>query len=240
MKTIKPEILSDSVTLYEGDCLDVLPTLTGVDCIIADVPYGEVNRKSSGLRNLDKGNADIETFDVEYVSDLCYRISNTTYIFCGIEQVSVIRKKFVSNGFSTRLCVWEKSNPSPMNGENLWLSSIECCVFGRKKNSYFGEHCASAVWRGPVARNQIHPTQKPTWLFKRLIKASCPSHGTVVDFCAGSGTTGVAAILEGRKAILIEKDPKYCDIIRRRIAEAEATGPDSLFKDVKQHNLFND
>lgn len=235
---IKPEKLSDAVTLYEGDCLDVLPTLTGVDLVLADIPYGEVNRESGGLRNLDKGNADVETFSTESIVNHCSRIANTTYIFCGTEQISGLRGGFVYTGLSTRLCVWEKTNPSPMNGERLWLSSIESCVFARKPKAYFDCVCESPVWRGPVERNQVHPTQKPLWLFRRIIRASCPPGGVCLDFCAGSGTTAHAAVIEGRRAILIEKDPHYCDIIRRRIADAEATGPQSLFKHVKHPELF--
>lgn len=56
---------------------------------------------------------------------------------------------------------------------------------------------------------------------------------------AGSGTTGVAAILEGRKAILIEKDPAYAAIARRRIAQALGDGPGTLIGSAKAATLFD-
>src|SRR5690606_13989470 len=120
------------------------------------------------------------------------------------------------------LCGWEKSNPSPMNGDRLWLSSFECCVFGRKRKAWFGEHCQSPIWRGPVERDQVHPTQKPVWLIEKQVKASVPPNGVCLDFCMGSGTTGVACVRTGRRFVGIEIEPKYFEIAVQRI-EAELT-----------------
>jgi len=213
-----PDFEQDGIALYCGDCRDVLPHLSGVDVVVTDIPYGAVNRESSGLRNLDKGVADVCTFTLRDVVDWCSRIgAQSAYVWCGTEQVSGIRAGFVSAGMTTRLCIWEKSNPSPMNGEKLWLSSIECCVFARKPKAYFDAHCASPVWRGASEREQLHPTQKPVWLISISVKASVPPGGTVLDFCMGSGTTGVACIRTGRKFIGIEKDPKYFAIAVERI-----------------------
>jgi site-specific DNA-methyltransferase (adenine-specific) len=64
----------------------------------------------------------------------------------------------------------------------------------------------------------FHPTQKPVALFEYLIKTYTSEGDTVLDNCAGSGTTGVACLNTGRKFILIEKDDKYIEIIRQRIA----------------------
>lgn len=217
---------ADPVIVIEGDCLQVLRELPDgcVDAVVTDLPYGEVNRESGGLRNLDKGVADIVTFSLEEVVRHSARLAKSAYLFCGTEQVSTLRAEFVLTGMTSRLCVWEKSNPSPMNGEHFWLSSIEACVFARHSKAYFSEHCASPVWRGPIERNQEHPTQKPLWLMRRLIRASVPPGGIVLDFCGGSGTTAAACVIEGRRAILIEREPSYCDIARRRVREAMGTG----------------
>jgi site-specific DNA-methyltransferase (adenine-specific) len=67
----------------------------------------------------------------------------------------------------------------------------------------------------------LHPTQKPVALLEYLIKTYTNEGETVLDFTAGSGTTGVAAINTNRNAILIEREPEYCEIIKRRIAETE-------------------
>jgi DNA modification methylase len=67
----------------------------------------------------------------------------------------------------------------------------------------------------------LHPTQKPVALYEYLIKTYTNPGDTVLDFCMGSGTTGVAAVKTGRNFIGIEKEPKYFEIAQKRIAEAQ-------------------
>ena len=66
-----------------------------------------------------------------------------------------------------------------------------------------------------------HPTQKPVALLKYLIQTSTNCGETVLDNCMGSGSTGVACIDTGRSFIGIEKDPKYFEIAKNRIHDAE-------------------
>ena len=68
--------------------------------------------------------------------------------------------------------------------------------------------------------NAIHPTQKPVELMAYLIRTYTNPGETVLDFTMGSGTTGVAAIQEGRRFVGIEKDAGYFEIAQRRISEA--------------------
>lgn len=65
--------------------------------------------------------------------------------------------------------------------------------------------------------NPLHPTQKPVALFAYLIATYTDLGETVFDFCAGSGTTAVAAESIGRRWVLIEKEEKYCEIIAKRL-----------------------
>lgn len=72
------------------------------------------------------------------------------------------------------------------------------------------------------ARGNIHSTVKPVTLMRYLCKLTAtPTGGVVLDPFMGSGTTGIAAIYEGRSFIGIEKEAEYLDIARRRIAYAE-------------------
>lgn len=206
--------------LYNNDCMKILPTLgnKSVDLVVTDIPYNEVNRKHGSLRKLDKGKADIITFDLDmFVSELARVTKGSIYIFCGIEQVSDIRKILVQNKMSTRLCIWEKTNPSPMNGDKIWLSGIECCVFGRFPNATFNEHCKNTVFRYPCGRNKLHPTQKPLELIEKLVLVSSNEGDTVLDPCMGSGTTGVACKKNNRNFIGIEMDGEFYSIASRRI-----------------------
>ena len=60
-----------------------------IDLTLTDIPYGSVNRKDNGLRNLNKGNADIETFNLqEFLKEVDRVTAGTIIIFCGVNQVS--------------------------------------------------------------------------------------------------------------------------------------------------------
>lgn len=215
-------VVIGNATLYCGDCKDILPSIGQVDAVVTDPPYGEVNRKSAGLRNLDKGVADIVNFDEVWLADQFSKITNSIYIWCGFSQISYYTEKLKENGFSNRLCIWEKTNPSPMNGQHLWLSSIEPCVFARKNGAIFNEHCVSPVWRLPTEPKEYHPTAKPIKLMEILINASTNENNTVLDPFMGSGTTGIAAVQMNRKFIGVELSKEYFDIACKRIEQAQA------------------
>ena len=85
-----------------------------------------MNRKSNGLRNLDKKDADTFTMDMQVlVKEMVRATKGSGYIFCGWEQMSEIVSIIRELGLSDRIIVWEKTNPSPMNGQSIWLSGIE-------------------------------------------------------------------------------------------------------------------
>ena len=67
-----------------------------------------------------------------------------------------------------------------------------------------------------------HPCQKPLWLPERLIKASCPPGGLVLDLFAGTATTSVAAHRQGRQWIAVEQDAKWCEVAQERLREEGA------------------
>lgn len=66
-----------------------------------------------------------------------------------------------------------------------------------------------------------HPTQKPLEIIERMVKASCPPNGVVLDLFMGSGTTAVAAKRCGRNFVGFELNPAYCELIERRLAAPE-------------------
>lgn len=70
----------------------------------------------------------------------------------------------------------------------------------------------------------IHPTQKPVGIVAPLVRYSCPAGGLVLDCFAGSGTTGVVCVQEGRQFVGIEKDPAMAEMARARIASEVANG----------------
>lgn len=142
--------------LFNNDCMNVLSTLENgggrVNLTLTDIPYGVVNRKSNGLRDLDKSKADIMTFDLLNFLDKVYSITDgTIIIFCGKEQFSTIfsyfnDKRKQGNG-TVRQIVWQKSNPSPMNGEHIYLSGIENAVWFKKRGATFNARCKNTVFK---------------------------------------------------------------------------------------------
>ena len=88
--------------------------------------------------------------------------------------------------------------------------------------------------------NGEHPCEKPVSLLADLIRCTTDPGDIILDPFAGSGTTGVAAIAEGRRAILVEKEPKYAGICRRRVAEAMGLGEGSLLKTLPAPSLFGE
>lgn len=212
------------IDLRLGDCLETMKAMPdkSVDLLLTDIPYNGVNRKSSGLRNLDKGLADELDIPLNILIPEFMRITKGSgYVFCGWEQISKIISIVRREGLSNRLCCWRKTNPSPMNGQSIWLSGAEYCVYFKNKNATFNAHCKNVVWDFPCGRGKVHPTEKPIKLFKYLVNVSSNENDMVCDPFVGSGTTGVACKELGRNFIGIEIDPKYFEIAQRRIANTQ-------------------
>jgi site-specific DNA-methyltransferase (adenine-specific) len=207
-------------TIISGNCqeeMSIIPN-DSVELILTDIPYDGVNRKSNGLRNLDKQDADVITFNLDNFVKDCVRITKgSCYIFCGWEQISNIISIIREYGLSNRLCCWKKTNPSPMNGQSIWLSGAEYCVYFKKPNATFNEHCKNCVWEFPSGRGKVHPTEKPLSLFEYLIKVSSNENDLVFDPCIGSGTTAVAAKKLNRNYLGIELNPEYVKLAEERL-----------------------
>lgn len=206
--------------IIHGDSLQKMKSLPSksIDLLLTDIPYDGVNRKSAGLRNLDKGLADIMTMSIENMMSEFLRVTKGSgYIFCGWSQISEIVDILKENKISTRLCCWRKTNPSPMNGQVIWLSGAEYCVYFKMPKATFNAHCKNVVWDFPSGRGKVHPTEKPLKLFEYLVETSSNKGDVVLDPFAGSGTTGVACKNLNRKYILIEKEQEYIDIINQRL-----------------------
>lgn len=211
--------------IERGDCMMLMQLLpnNSVDFTLTDIPYDEVNRKSNGLRNLDKDKADILTFNLYDFLDGVYRVTkNSICIFCGREQFSVIYNFFAQKKGTVRPIVWEKSNPSPMNGQHIYLSGVEFAVWFKKSGAnVFNAHCKNTVFKYPNGRSKLHPTEKNHDLLKELILDNSNEGDIVFDPCLGSGTTAICSVELNRHYIGFELDPQYYDIACKRLDEVE-------------------
>ncbi len=208
--------------VHNLDAIKLLKSLKdkSIDLFLTDIPYEKVNKKSNGLRKLDKGDANTKTFEIENFLEEVDRVtSGSGYVFCGKEQVSEIFNFFNEKKYTTRLMIWEKTNPSPMNCQHVWMSGIETFVYFKKSKAVFNEHYKNSVIRFPNGRSKKHPTEKPLNLFKYLIEVSSNKGDIVCDPCVGSGTTAVAAKILGRNFLVGDISDEYCKLTERRLKD---------------------
>jgi len=207
--------------IYNEDCLIGMKKINNnsIDFVLTDIPYNAVNRDSNGLRKLDKGKADILTFDLQKFLEEIHRIlKNSAIIFCGKEQFSEIYKFFASKQGTVRPIVWEKTNPSPMNGQYVYLSGVEMAVwFKRKGAKTFNAHCKNSVFRYPNGKSKLHPTEKNHKLLTELILDNTNENDIVFDPCSGSGSHLLVAKNLNRNYLGFEIDKEYFNISMERL-----------------------
>lgn len=208
-------------SILNADCMDIMDTMDDdyVDFTLTDIPYNAVNRKSNGLRNLDKDKADKLTFELAVFLRHVYRVTkNSLVIFCGKEQFSEIFAFFNSKRGTVRPIVWEKTNPSPMNGKYVYLSGVELAVwFKHSGRRVFNAHCRNTVFRFPSGRSRNHPTEKNHELLKNLILDNSNEQDIVFDPCMGSGSHLLVAKSLRRKFMGCEIDREYFNMARSRL-----------------------
>lgn len=210
--------------IYNVDCINFMSNLenNSIDLTLTDIPYNSVNRKSNGLRNLDKGKADTLTFNLDKFLSEIYRITKSSIIiFCGLEQVSTIGSYFSElqkqKKGTVRQLIWSKTNPSPMNGQYVYLSSVENAIWFRKSKGTFNAHCKKCVFTYPSGRSKLHPTEKNIDLIKELILDNSNEGDIVFDPCAGSGTHLLAAKELKRNYLGCELDTDWTKIAIERL-----------------------
>lgn len=209
--------------IYNEDCLEGMKSIPekSVNITLTDIPYGVVNRESNGLRNLDKENADVFNIDMDELLSEIHRVTEgQIIIFCAKEQFSEIYKFFANKKGTTRSIIWQKTNPSPMNGQYVYLSGVEHAVwFKPRGRKIFNAHCKNTVFTYSNGSRKIHPTQKNVDLFKELITDNSNEKEIVFDPFMGSGTTAVAAIDTGRNYLGFELDEDYHKLSEKRISD---------------------
>ena len=200
--------------IFNVDCIDFMKNNKFTcDHVITDIPYDVVSRETGGIRIFDKKNADILTFDLDlFCSLIKQKVSKNILIFCSSEQVSDLTRHLETD-FNVKLGIWEKTNPSPVNGQHFWLSGLECCVVASKGDI----DDKDLIWTTPVGRSKEHPTEKPQKLLDIIIKTFTKSGDTIYDPCSGSGSHLISAKNNNRDFIGNELDPNYFQLISSRL-----------------------
>jgi DNA modification methylase len=209
---MRVEKISDSVTLYNADCNDVLPTLGSVDAVVTDPPYG-INLSSSTLPgDMRRLMRDEKARFSEHIHDWDSD-APPKELFGRLIKISVNQIFWGGNYFdlppTKAFLVWDKIQPEDYGAsmaEQAWIN--------------FGTSAKMFRYKASAAVGNVHPTQKPLRLMEWCLTLLPDPAQLILDPFMGSGTTGVAAVSMGRKFIGIEREPVYFDIACKRISEA--------------------
>lgn len=229
--------------LIHGEALATLRGMpdASVDAVITDPPYcsGAISEASrtrapgQGLRSENirrfgwfvgdnMGTAGLAWL-LRSVAVECRRIvrpSGSLLVFCDWRMLSHLAPAIESVGLRHQdVVVWDKGTFGLGNGFRRQHELILHFTFGQPK--YHARDVGNVI-RCPRVRadDRQHQTEKPVDLMSDLVRVTVPPGGVCLDPFAGSGTTGVACVLEGRGFVGIEQEEAYVEIARRRIDEA--------------------
>jgi DNA modification methylase len=211
-----PYYQDDAVTLYHGDCREILPTLPKHDLLLTDPPYGigadrEMSKKG-GTKYGKAFAAKRRYMATDWDSSTSPAVVDSAVEAC--ENAIVFGGNYYALPPSPCWLVWDKeTNGQFADCELAWTS------FSKPVRKF------KWLWNGMIQEQmgdkkepRVHPTQKPIALMRWCLSFA-PDATTILDPFAGSGTTGVAAKLEGRKATLIELEERYCEIAANRLSQ---------------------
>jgi site-specific DNA-methyltransferase (adenine-specific) len=222
----------DGITLYYGDCAEILPRLAkeSVAHFITDPPYTPHVHRSG--RSGDAAAVSVYR-DLAFVplSDDLRRLVGReaarltlgwVLIFCAMESAGGWKNTYENHGLEfVRVGVWVKLGAAPQFSGDRPANCCEAIAIGhprRRKRWNKGGH--QGIWHNQVVNaGRLHPAEKPIRLMKQLLTDFTQPGDLILDPFAGSGTTLCAAKELGRHAIGIEIDADYCDIIIDRLRQ---------------------
>jgi DNA modification methylase len=210
---LKPYYEHAGITIYHGDCRDILPGLPKVDAVITDPPYGI--KQANGMGTSGYGLTGKRTGYVRRYEGKWDDSRPDVDTLRAVMVMAAVAILWGGNYFTDALpvgkkwLIWDKCQTMPTYSdvELAWtnLPGIALKMFRYNGSGLMAEE-----------KDRVHPTQKPLALIKWCMNFT---QGTVLDPFMGSGTTLVAAKNLGRKAIGIEIEEKYCEIAAKRLAQ---------------------
>jgi len=193
---MKPYYQDQSVTIYHGDCRQIVPQLGNFDLLLTDPPYG-LSIAANPVRQKHDKKAWDDSVPPRWFLE--YAIHKTTHSI-------VWGGNYYTLEPSKCFLIWDKEQPQDFTlamVEQAWSNlNMPAKMFKRRVIGY----------------NKQHPTQKPVELMQWCINLAGDVQ-TILDPFAGSGTTGRAAKDLGKQAVLIEMDEHYCEIAAQRMAQ---------------------
>ena len=227
-----------------GERDEVLASLgdAAVDVTITDAPYNARTHAGARVKGAGLQRESVVTFapldDFAWWVESLRASKRWCLSFCAAEHVGTYES--ASPDEWVRAGIWVKPNAPPQFTGDRPGTGAECIsIAHRAGQKRWNGGGAVAVWTcGFTAEEQgalrLHPTQKPLRLMRELARLFSDPGEVILDPHAGSGTTGVAALLEGRRVILVERNPTHAATC---IARMEATEPGEGSRKAKQMKL---
>ena len=207
---MKPYFQDDAVTIYHGDCREILPSLPKVDLVLTDPPYG-IDYQSAWRIDWQR-KAKIQgdnAFPLWMFEEL--KPSKAMFVWCRWDILAILPppKSFI---------VWDKGNHSMGDLEHEYGRQWEAIAFYPSLEHKFIYRPKDIISVMRIAPDKlVHPNEKPVELASKILSAN--EGNLILDSFMGSGTTLRAAKNLGRKAIGIEIEERYCEIAARRMAQ---------------------
>ena len=221
---MKPYYESGGITIYHGDCRDVLPSLCTVDLVLTDPPYGMAWQSSyrTATPQFERIAGD-DTIDTSWMEATFALLREGCAAYVATRWDVYPRwREAIEQHLSIRNCiVWAKESGGIGDLEGNYWNEHEFLIYASKGRHLLNGKRTGNVWRvnSDAPSSYQHPTQKPVALMARAINKSSKSDDLVLDPFMGSGTTLRAAKDLGRRAIGIELEERYCEIAVKRLQQ---------------------
>jgi DNA modification methylase len=196
------------------DAVEKLMDGQKADMVFTDPPYG-VDYK--GINNDDRGGLE-ELLRGAFSNYLAFSKSGAAcYVFHSDKCADIFHKVFREFFHFSSMIIWAKNSLTLSRTD--YQSQHEPCLYGWVKDGthvFYGDRKQVSVWRFNKERVVGHTTPKPVALIEQALTNSSKGGDVVTDLFGGSGSTLISCEKTGRVAMLMELDPKYCDVIVKR------------------------
>lgn len=232
--------------LLQDDCFSVLKKIPdhSIDLILTDPPYNIAQYSTGNLKfdwrsdiNNDLAEWDLkELKPIDLLNEFKRILSpkGNIFIFCSYNLLGEYHKVFDSEFDTFQFFVWHKTNPVPNFRKSSFLNSCELIVscwnkghtWNFTKQSEMHNFFETGICMGKERikdsnGKNLHPTQKPVSILKKLIGIASNENDIVLDCFQGVGSTGEAALSLNRRYIGIELEKEYIEVSKKRLKKFE-------------------